>query len=86
MEKISQMHILKKVRFPMAAIFDGPDDYPGQIVVRIFDVEKQPQMATEYAAVYEDLESARADMKKAGFFCAVKRDGKDEKSLVETWI
>jgi hypothetical protein len=62
-------------------VYDNPEDFPGQIVVRKF-LNDQPTSDVE---AFADLESCRRAFELRGLYRIPRSDG-DAPVIVETWL
>lgn len=70
--------------FPIVTIYNSPVDYDGKIVARIFEGAKAAP--TNVICIYGDIESARDDIKAAGYTTVIPRSENDYISIVESHI
>ena len=69
-------------RFPMCVIYEYPEDFPKDYVVRIFDINTP----TIYYMIKKTLQDCRKEICRAGFNVRVNRSNVDDPEIVETWI
>ena len=68
-------------------IYDSPDDFPGQIVIRGQEVRRgtpQPKPREGYI-IAPSLDAARRILAERGYACVGRDDG-DESKIVESWV
>lgn len=79
-EQFNLSQIRRTVKAPIICIYNNPEDYPGQFVARLWDLDKP----TRYAIVANTLEAIRAAIPD-GMIC-FRRDQNDDPCIVESWI
>ena len=81
LERFDAKHIRRAAaRLPIICIYDSPEDYPGQFVARLWDVDKP----TPYITIAPTLEAIRETI-PAGMMKIV-RSPEDVPCIIETWI
>ena len=73
------------MRLLMYTIYNKPEDYPDNFVVRRFEIHKGMEIPDPVPlAVTNTLDEARSAIPKGLF--PIQRDPADLKSIVETWL
>lgn len=72
----------KRLRMPIIAVYKSPQDYPGQYVARVFDVN-QP---TNVVIVKKDFIELQRDIEQNTDMIWLSRSPKDVIELIGTWI
>ncbi len=67
-------------KMPLICIYDSPEDYPGQFVARLWDLDKP----TRYVAVAASLDDIRRTL--PDHMVPFQRDQRDDPCIVEVWI
>lgn len=70
------------LRFPVIAVHEDPNDYPGKCAARIFDMDKP----TRIVIVKETLGELQKDIRSHTNMLFFPRDDEDVESLVGAWI
>lgn len=70
--------------FPIWTVYDGPADYPGQYVARLFVIRRGVPYVTDTALFSVTLDGLRAKL-PPGLFC-MPRLPEDEPHIVESWL
>ena len=71
-ERFNGAQIRRTVKAPIVCVYNGPTDYPGQFVARLWDLDK-PTRYIVVAAIPEDM-------------IRFHRDQSDDPCIVESWI
>lgn len=79
-ETFRGIDLRSKYTFPMITIFVKPDDFPGQYVARLVDL----QQPTSLVALRDSLEAIRETI-PLGWYC-MGREPQDHPAVVETWF
>lgn len=73
---------MDELRFPVIAVHEDPNDYPGKYVARIFDMDRP----TTLVIVKESLAELQRDIRSNTNMFFFPREDKDVESLVGAWI
>lgn len=79
-ERFNLAQIRRTVKAPIICVYNGPTDYPGQFVARLWDLDKP----TRYIVVADTLEAVRAAIPED--MIRFHRDQSDDPCIVESWI
>ncbi len=79
-ERFNGAQIQRTVKAPIICVYNGPTDYPGQFVARLWDLDKP----TRYIVVADTLEAVRAAIPED--MIRFHRDQSDDPCIVESWI
>lgn len=68
-------------------IYESPYGYPGEFVIKKWDIDKGQQLAQDPRFLYTstNLESCRSQMKERNLTQMAKRVGEDD-TVIESWI
>lgn len=66
----------------LCTVYRNPKDFPGQIVVRLWDA--RANKPTPYIAVFGTLDDARGDIPE--HMVRLDRNAGDDSAIVESWI
>lgn len=72
------------IKVPLVVIYDSPKDFPGKVVARVWDGEKN--RPTNVYCEYENLKRCEADVMSAGFIFKFPRTPEDDACIVETYM
>ncbi|EOS72479.1 hypothetical protein C817_05493 [Dorea sp. 5-2] len=73
---------LSGLRFPVIAVHESPEDFKGQCVARVFDMDKP----TDTIIVKDTVEEINEDIRRNTHMAYMERDPNDVPSLVGVWI
>lgn len=74
---------IEQMIFPLVVVYNGPADYPGKYVARLFDCN----VPTNTVIVKDTLKEVRKDiMKNFPYMIRIKRSAEELKCIVETWM
>lgn len=71
-------------KVPLVVIYDSPKDFPGKVVARVWDGEKN--RPTNVYCEYENLKRCEDDVMSAGFIFKFPRTPEDDACIVETYM
>lgn len=69
------------MKMPIIAVYENPKDFPGQIVARVWEVNRP----TDTIIVKSSLEEMQQDISKTGM-AFLPRTKQDDPALIGTWI
>lgn len=72
------------IKVPLVVIYDSPKDFPGKVVARVWDGEKN--RPTNVYCEYENLKRCEDDVMSAGFIFKFPRTPEDDACIVETYM
>lgn len=73
---------LSGLRFPVIAVHESPEDFRGQCVARVFDMDKP----TDTIIVKDTAEEINEDIRRNTYMAYMERDPNDVPSLVGVWM
>lgn len=73
---------LSGLRFPVIAVHESPEDFKGQCVARVFDMDKP----TDTIIVKDTVEEINEDIRRNTHMAYMERDPNDVPSLVGVWM
>lgn len=80
-DSASQMN-LERLKLPLIAIYQNPDDYPGYYIARLFDIDRP----TNVVMMKKELAELQKDIREHTGLVWIKRSPNDVPALVGTWI
>ena len=72
----------REMKFPIIAVYQNPEDYPGMYVARVWEVDRP----TNVVIVKKDSDGLQQDIATHTGMAWLPRSPKDHKVLVGTWI
>ena len=72
------------IKVPLVVIYDSPKDFPGKVVARVWDGEKN--RPTNVYCEYENLKRCEDDVMSAGFIFKFPRTPEDDACIVTTYM
>lgn len=70
------------LKVPFIAVYQSPEDFPGQCVARIYELDKP----TDTILVKETFEEIQEDIKRYSDKIFIQREKEDVLSLVGVWM
>lgn len=80
-DSVSQMNF-ERLKLPLIAIYQNPDDYPGYYIARLFDIDRP----TNVVMMKKELAELQKDIREHTEMVWIKRSQNDVPALVGTWI
>ena len=72
------------IKVPLVVIYDSPKDFPGKVVARVWNGEKN--RPTNVYCEYENLKRCEDDVMSAGFIFKFPRTPEDDTCIVTTYM
>lgn len=70
------------LRMPILAVYDSPEDYPGKVVARLYDLDRP----TEIVLIGLERKEIQAEIKNNTGMVFLLRGAEDVRSLVGVWV
>lgn len=70
------------LRMPMLAVYDSPEDYPGKVVARLYDLDRP----TDIVLIGSAREEIQAEIRNNTGMVFLLRGAEDVRSLVGVWV
>lgn len=75
-----EQSLLAKYKLPLITVYNSPQDFPGQYVARLFDLDK----ATPYHVVASSYDGIKSSI--PSHMHRLERNPSDKAAIVEVWV